>query len=319
MYDSELRDHVDAVVPAGVTHIGFIAVDPKRRVLVLEPKGGPDPSITATIPKVRLNGERPADALDRCLRQWVGCEAESVYPMSVAWGTPHSVTFYFMGRVEAGNDSPSQTAWYALEEAERRIGRSRNTVSRRRDLALLAEVAATESLYPPRRVLLMVRELHRMGYERLRAPAFFYHLGSWRCPVYPVAAVLAEHGGLFSFDAVSSIRPCFEGELVLGQYSSASGQLAFGWDDVVFATPRELARRFLDRAPTLARLGLGRDPAYAEWFERMLEMTAPDDLIFSDAEYVPPARGLFTVERHEPWVPLPPPGEYRSGVSGGVI
>ena len=72
-----------------------------------------------------------------------------------------------------------------------------------------------------RRVLLMVGELHRMGYERLRivpgmAPSGMY----WRCGVTHVGNVSADDGAM----AVD-----FGDELA--KYSTGSWDHFFGWED----------------------------------------------------------------------------------------
>jgi DNA-binding transcriptional ArsR family regulator len=150
-----------------------------------------------------------------------------------------------------------------------------------------------------RRVLLMVQELHRRGYERLRvAPGLSPSGLHWRCSIVPVGHVRRDHGAL----AVGE-------DEIAADYDSGQGVRFFDWADAEHDPPVALAGKFLDRFPDLARRGWGNDPDYARWYGGMLRATAPDGLIYAYAGWdLPvdhiPALGCTADVK----VPLPPPG-----------
>ncbi len=137
-----------------------------------------------------------------------------------------------------------------------------------------------------RRVLLMVAELHRLGYQQLRIVPFLYHLGTWRCGLTFRQNIKANHGAL-SIESGWHLMP---------QYSSASKRKVFGWEDVLEATPSRLAELFLARFPEVSRRGYGPDDEYVRWFINMLRETEPDCLpiAYQDFCSMPPS-GLGTV------------------------
>ena len=312
-----LTEAVDAIAPQGVTHIGFVPTDIDGKVLLCIPHKSV-PKVTATFPKKRqLAGEMASRTLERCIAESLGKAPDSVYPLRGTWITPNSSTYYFVGLVEYPENPASTESgrllWATPEEATQLIGSS-NPMSKLRDLAVLT-AAGKECASPHRRILLMLGELHRMGFERLRAPAYDYPL-AWRCPIVPAAWTHREHGGTFE-DPSAYIRELFgEKSAVLNfTYSSASGQSPFDWTDATFATPRELALRFIKECPAIALAGWGPDREYAAWFERMLEMTAPNGVITSAfADYGPGTTTfLYTHYTRVETVPLPPPGGATEG------
>jgi hypothetical protein len=309
MIPEEVVDAVDEVVPTGVSHIGFVATNLWGDFLVTEPKGHPH-GVSATFSKVRVEaGERPSRTLARCLEQQVGQGTSSVFPVPAIWVSPNSTGYYFAGLLLNEGEPPSGEIsglrWLSREHAEAGIRRSQNPTSRARDLSLLESVAAM-CLSPYRRVLLMVRELHLMGFERLRAPAYEYPL-AWRCPVVPATWTYREHGGRFVEYQPSMEQLLGEG-LSHNTYTGASGQDPFGWGDVAFAGPRELAERFVRERRGTALAGWGPDPQYVEWFHRTLEATKPNGLISAFSEYEGPSGHLYALMASVRTVPLPPPG-----------
>lgn len=154
------------------------------------------------------------------------------------------------------------------------------------------------------RVLMMVHELHKAGYQRLRIfPGISPSGCSWRCAVTPVTNILKRNGALAKSwnDQIAS-------------YSSADGNRFFGWKDSQNDTARQLASKFVDRFPTIARAGEGEDWAYVGWYVQMLGHAEHGDFPmayadFSSAGRLPPPRALPTT-RH--WcnskLPLPPVG-----------
>jgi hypothetical protein len=314
MIPEELHDAIDSVVPNGVTHIGFVVTNVFGQFLVTEPKGQPY-GVSATFNKVKVTpDERPSVAVERCLREQVGACVLGVFPIPVVWSTSNSNRFYFAGMMEnEGQSVPVQTnraTWCDVREAEQRIGKSANQESRRRDLGLLAAVADM-CLSPYRRILLMVRELHRLGFERLRAPAYQYPLG-WRCPIVPAYWTLRSNGGMYDNPFLQMER-WFGVEACRHEYSSAEGQFPFEWNDVVFSTPRELALRFVRERREIACAGWGADAEYARWFEETLEATKPNGLYYAFAEFEEATSHLYTHMTRVERVPLPPPGSVSEG------
>ena len=92
------------------------------------------------------------------------------------------------------------------------------------------------------------------------------------------------------------------------QYSSSNGQFPFGLNDVAFATPLELAKRFVQERREIAFAGWGPDAAYAQWFSDVMESTKPNGLYYAFAEYQQPTNYLYTQMTRIKQVPLPPPG-----------
>jgi DNA-binding transcriptional ArsR family regulator len=155
-----------------------------------------------------------------------------------------------------------------------------------------------------RRVLVMVQELHRRGYEQLRvAPGISPSGLHWRCSIVPVDWVRRDHGAL----AVG-------GGVLAACYGSGQGARFFDWPDAEHDAPVALAGKFLDRFPDIASRGRGSDPEYARWYAGMLRATAPDGLIYAYADWDLPEDHIPVLGcTSEVKIPLPPPGGAESG------
>jgi hypothetical protein len=314
MIPERLDRSINSVVPSGVTHIGFVATNVFGEVLVTEPNGHPH-GVSATFNKLKLQpNEQPAQALTRCLREQIGQKTEGVFPIPVVWATSQSTGFYFAGMLRNQSESPlsqtQRTMWCDRSEAERRIGGSQNAESKRRDLCLLAAVS-NMCLSPYRRILLMLRELHKLGFERLRAPAYEYPL-AWRCPILPAYWTYQWHGGRFDHP-FSQIEHWFGVQPHQYEYSAADRQFPFGWEDVAFDTPLELAKRFIRDRREIACLGWGPDSSYVQWFQEVLDATKPNGLYSAFGEDKELPGRLYTLMTRVESVPLPPPGWAKEG------
>ena len=165
-----------------MTHIGFLPGSIDGTFATLCPiknlSGG-----TSTFPKERvIAGELPAETLRRCIAMCGKEPAYSLYPVPLVAVTPNSTSFFFTGFLPA--PAPGWKAeyggfeWNAPERVISEFGASKDAVARRRDLAVF-NYASQMCLSPDRRVMLMLRELHKMGFERLRAPSH-----AWNCLLY---------------------------------------------------------------------------------------------------------------------------------------
>jgi hypothetical protein len=163
---------------------------------------------------------------------------------------------------------------------------------RRVSLSAPADVVARRT----GRVVAMVHELHKAGYQRLRiSPGMSGSGVHWRCPI-TYAANIAD-------DGYSIIRFDWEGEHV-APYSSSEEGTYFGWPDSKCVGARELATKFLERFSNIAAHGQGRDWAYAGWLTDLLgriEQGQLSDYPVFYADY-PLAEGPI-----QQWQPPPPP------------
>lgn len=124
-------------------------------------------------------------------------------------------------------------------------------------------------------VILMVEELHRLGYERLRicpgmSPSGMY----WRCSVTHVDNIQADHGAMM-VDEKSDVVT----------YSSGSGDKFFGWEDTQGDSPEILARKFVERFPLIARLGRGDDEEYVRWFKGVVDVVQTGELPYAYSDW----------------------------------
>ena len=159
------------------------------------------------------------------------------------------------------------------------------------------------------RVLLMVHELHKRGYQRMRiAPGMSSSGASWRCSVTPITNTLRTHGALSQeFDRDSA------------HYSTGMENRYFGWQDAREDTARQLASKFIERFPDIAEKGFGQDWAYAGWYVEVLGLAERGCLPIAywdwypgdqDEPGVPVTCSLNApAQLHDTRLPMPPPGE----------
>lgn len=111
------------------------------------------------------------------------------------------------------------------------------------------------------RVVAMVHELHKAGYQLLRiSPGLSPSGMHWRCPITCAANVGADG---FSMKVATKASGMFV------PYTSADPGY-FGWADAEGLSARALAARFLREFPVLAQAGCGRDWPYAGWLTEVL-------------------------------------------------
>jgi hypothetical protein len=122
------------------------------------------------------------------------------------------------------------------------------------------------------RVLRMVSELHRLGYQRVRAMPCA-GLTSYRVWIAPAPAFSRVNGAFcIDMDAVSTC------------YDASAEDAYFGWQDARTDTARALARKFIERNERVCAFGQGSDWAYAGWLSDLLAMLErhPDKLPWID-------------------------------------
>ncbi|WP_156376881.1 MULTISPECIES: hypothetical protein [unclassified Brevundimonas] len=130
------------------------------------------------------------------------------------------------------------------------------------------------------RVIRMVSDLHRLGYQRLRVMPYIYPL-AWRVAIGP-ADLFSERNGAWMEHTTDD---------VCAAYSSASSNRYFGWTDARSDNARQLADKFIKRFPGVCAAGYGRDWAYAGWLCELLgALERENALPFVMEEYaaVPP-------------------------------
>ena len=113
------------------------------------------------------------------------------------------------------------------------------------------------------RLLAMVHELHKAGYQRIRispgmSPSGMY----WRC--------LITYAANIDSDGFSIIDWPNENNRKVAPYSSGSESEYFGWKDASKMSARNLAAVFVERFPEICREGQGRDWAYSGWLTDVL-------------------------------------------------
>ena len=150
------------------------------------------------------------------------------------------------------------------------------------------------------RVLLMVHELHKVGYQQLRiCPGMSSSGCDWRVAIVPVTNVLRTHGALMANDGIDNLH-----------YTTGQKNEYFGWHDAKNDNARELAAKFIERFPKLAGEGLGNDWEYAGWYVQMLGFAERGELpiAYSDSDGTGIGRSLSTTQNIESGLPMPPPG-----------
>ena len=106
------------------------------------------------------------------------------------------------------------------------------------------------------KLLQMVAELHRRGFQRLRiAPGLAPGGDDWRCSVVPA-------------DRMDPANGAHEqtGNLLAARYSTAEDYHFFGWNDGGKMTVPDMAESFVRTFSTVCEHALGSDPVYANWF-----------------------------------------------------
>ncbi len=117
------------------------------------------------------------------------------------------------------------------------------------------------------RVLAMVGELHRRGYQKLRAMPFMSSSGhAWRCWIGPDTLFYRNHGAFLCDTGYSEEE---QSASLSARYTTGADHY-FDWQDADKDDARTLADKFLARFTRLAGKGEGWSYVYAGWYQRLL-------------------------------------------------
>lgn len=150
------------------------------------------------------------------------------------------------------------------------------------------------------RLLMMLHELHKAGYQRLRIAAGMSPSGvHWRCHITTTDNV-----------HLNGWEPVNWTEHVVS-YSTGDTDCFFGWQDAAGKNARQLAQLFVERFPELAKRGAGQDRAYVGWFVVVLGNAENGRLPVFFADY--------PVSPNEGEMPPPPCGSQLCVVDGSHL
>ncbi len=125
------------------------------------------------------------------------------------------------------------------------------------------------------RVIAMVHELHKAGYQRLRMVPMESPSGAyWRCVITYEENIEDDGYGIIQWD-----------DERVAAYSSGQDAKYFNWDDSESLNARQLAQRFLERFPDIAERGRGRDWANAGWVADVLGEAEQGELVYLMADW----------------------------------
>ena len=165
-----------------------------------------------------------------------------------------------------------------------------------------------------RHLLLIVADLHKLGYECARVAPSIEDTpggGDWYCLIVPASMISPSHGAII--DKHAELRGCLPPGRDFPNY------VGRGWQQPRFQNIFDSAENLLRAFPKLAEQSLGRDREYVAWYREMLRMTEPDGIIYarswSDDEEIPQTgmRAFGTDAQFEVLLPLPPPAKAPQG------
>ena len=158
-------------------------------------------------------------------------------------------------------------------------------------------------------VLLMVHELHKLGYQRLRiVPGMSPSHAYWRVTILPRARILCSNGAMTCDWTWGGPEPF---------YTSGQERRYFGWEDAQDDAPCDLAAKFIARFPEISEAARGSDWAYAGWYLEMLSKARLGEFPVAYADWWgerPDPRWLPTTNGFDSGLPMPPPGEAGEGI-----
>ena len=178
------------------------------------------------------------------------------------------------------------------------------------------------------RVLMLVGELHKRGYQRLRVMPFMAPSGAyWRCLIGPVNFFYRNHGAILHEEAGTVLDDEVQERATIARYTSGQANQYFGWNDAQKDDARSLTDKFIKRFRIVADSGQGWDYRYAGWYQRLLGLAEAGWLpvVLRDDSEVSYDRVPLEDVRPKEWhvdqeetpsLPLPPPGELQQDYGG---
>lgn len=155
------------------------------------------------------------------------------------------------------------------------------------------------------RVLRLVHELHKRGYQLLRiAPGMSPSGCHWRCSVSPRSNMLKTHGAkLKDWDRLAA------------HYTSGQDNEYFGWQDAKHDNVQQLAEKFTERFPEIVDASNADDWEYAGWYVRMLGYAENGYFPIGYADWYgeEPDPRFLPLLGIESDLPMPPPGDAEDG------
>lgn len=149
---------------------------------------------------------------------------------------------------------------------------------------MIVDAESAASVRRGQRLIRMVSELHRLGYQRLRIMPYEYPV-AWRLVIGPVDGFSQSNGAYWEGEADGCAH-----------YSSAQRAGYFGWPDAHSDNARQLAEKFIARFPAICDAGAGRDWPYSGWLSELVG-------VLESSQALPVAMAEFLT---------PPPNEMRS-------
>ena len=129
----------------------------------------------------------------------------------------------------------------------------------------------TQVLRRCQRVLRMVSELHKLGFQGLRIYPYQGAVGNWRVEIHP-----SNH---FSSDNSLQLETASPSRIEPARHSAGgSGETYFlDWKDSDTDNSRRLAKKFITRFPELCEASKVRDWSYAGWYQELMGCIETDN------------------------------------------
>lgn len=152
------------------------------------------------------------------------------------------------------------------------------------------------------RVLRIVHELHKQGFQLLRiAPGMSASGCHWRCAITPRSNVLESHGAKL-----------VDEDGLVARYTSGQDNEYFGWADAKHDDVKELSEKFSRRFPEIIRAAQGDDWNYAGWYVKMLGYAERGMFPIAYADwYEEPDPRFLPLSGFQSDLPMPPPGDVQ--------
>lgn len=175
-------------------------------------------------------------------------------------------------------------------------------------LKLLKALKNYQWLIPYIKFFKTIEELHHRGYELIRiCPSISPNGCSWRCITTVKRLTATKCGAVYAGHGWS--------DLVIntsnGRFGSVDQEGNYEQWPVEDMTVTELADKFIECYPALAKAGMGQDPDYAKWPHNARKECERGHIVYAFADMVDcyNAGHLFLSSTDKGLFPFPPPGE----------